>query len=301
MEQNKTKKYLAAVSGGPDSMAMLDIYKNEIYAVCHVNYHDRNDTHIDEQIVRKYCEDNNILLYVLDVKKEMYNDIKIKNPQAKYRILRYEFFCDVANKTNIKTIMVGHNFNDFLETAYMQKQKNSTSLFYGIKEHGKYNDLRIWRPLLYYSKSTLKSYCEKHFIDYADDWTNHSDMYRRNIVRKVINNMNRYEINKFANWVSQYNSSNREKYLEVETLFENWKNVKFDAKFFITLNNDYQYHLVYSFLSFYNFKNISANKIHSIIQYINKNKIDEKHFRLEDNIYLGISKDNKIVIIQKAN
>lgn len=46
------QKYLIAVSGGPDSMALLNKKKNLIKAVCHVNYHDREDTDNDERIVR---------------------------------------------------------------------------------------------------------------------------------------------------------------------------------------------------------------------------------------------------------
>jgi tRNA(Ile)-lysidine synthase len=44
-------KYLAAVSGGPDSMCMLDMYKNNIRGVCHVNYHKRPSAERDTRIV----------------------------------------------------------------------------------------------------------------------------------------------------------------------------------------------------------------------------------------------------------
>lgn len=127
------KNFLAAVSGGPDSMALLNMYKKKIFAVCHVNYHDREDTDNDQSIVLEFCKRNSIKCFVLDVTKKMMKDTLIKNPQSAYRKIRYDFFCEIAKKINIKIVLVAHNWNDFLETAYMQKEKKSKALFLWTK------------------------------------------------------------------------------------------------------------------------------------------------------------------------
>ena len=58
---------LVAVSGGSDSMALLDMLYNrgDELIVCHVNYGFRESASRDEDIVRRYCKDKGIKLEVL--------------------------------------------------------------------------------------------------------------------------------------------------------------------------------------------------------------------------------------------
>ena len=57
---NFVKKYVVGVSGGPDSMCLLDKYKDKVVAVCHVNYQMRDSAKRDELIVKQFCLDHNI-------------------------------------------------------------------------------------------------------------------------------------------------------------------------------------------------------------------------------------------------
>ena len=59
-------KYLIAVSGGADSMALLDVLRKENYnlVVAHVNYKSRPTSDRDEEIVKEYCRVHNINFYV---------------------------------------------------------------------------------------------------------------------------------------------------------------------------------------------------------------------------------------------
>jgi tRNA(Ile)-lysidine synthase len=132
------KKYLAAVSGGPDSMAMLSKYKRKIYVVCHVNYHKRDSSIRDENIVKKFCSENKIKCEVLNVTKKIYHSYKEKNFEHLARNIRYDFFCEIGKKYNIDKLLVAHNEDDFLETALMQKNKKSKTLFLGIKKNSNY-------------------------------------------------------------------------------------------------------------------------------------------------------------------
>jgi tRNA(Ile)-lysidine synthase TilS/MesJ len=54
----KNNLYILAVSGGPDSMFLLDKMRSEAYnlVVAHVNYKKRIDSDWDEKIVRDYCQ-----------------------------------------------------------------------------------------------------------------------------------------------------------------------------------------------------------------------------------------------------
>ena len=60
---------LLAISGGPDSMFLLNQYKKKDIVVAHVNYNKRTDSNIDEQIVRDFCLLHNIKLEVLNIKE----------------------------------------------------------------------------------------------------------------------------------------------------------------------------------------------------------------------------------------
>ena len=58
--------YVVGVSGGCDSMALLDIMQKKGYRiiVCHVNYHLRNDSDLDQKTVEDYCKKHNIRCFV---------------------------------------------------------------------------------------------------------------------------------------------------------------------------------------------------------------------------------------------
>ncbi|GHU26282.1 hypothetical protein FACS1894152_0540 [Bacilli bacterium] len=143
-------KYLAGVSGGPDSMALLDMYQKQIKAVCHVNYRHRPTANRDTNIVKRYCKAHKMSCYVLNVTPTIYKKYHkhSNNFQTIARLIRYDFFKSISRKIKLSTILIAHNQDDFLETALMQERKHSISPFYGINEFLKYGELNVWRPLL---------------------------------------------------------------------------------------------------------------------------------------------------------
>ena len=60
---DKNRKYLVGVSGGVDSMALLDMLVKKAYnvIVVHYNYHFREDSDLDENLVRSYCQNHHLL------------------------------------------------------------------------------------------------------------------------------------------------------------------------------------------------------------------------------------------------
>jgi tRNA(Ile)-lysidine synthase len=143
-------KYIAAVSGGPDSMALLHMYHKQIIAVCHVNYQKRPTADRDMLIVQEFCRSLNIPFEKLVVSEEHYKEYydKSNNFQNVARMIRYDFFIDQAKKYHVNKVLVAHNKDDFLETALIQKKRKSKTLFLGIEKNSKYKSLGIYRPLL---------------------------------------------------------------------------------------------------------------------------------------------------------
>ena len=107
-------KVVVGVSGGPDSISLLDILnkfkKNKILnieiIVAHVNHQIREEANDDEEYVRKYCEKKEIKFYAkrIDVIKYANNN-KIGLEEAG-RILRYEFFDEIFQKEKANKIAI---------------------------------------------------------------------------------------------------------------------------------------------------------------------------------------------------
>ncbi|WP_303972301.1 tRNA lysidine(34) synthetase TilS, partial [Faecalicoccus pleomorphus] len=134
---------IVACSGGPDSMALLAKLCDKKVIVAHVNYHKRDTADRDEQIVRNFCDQHHLPLFVYAPKQE-----KAGNFQSWARQVRYDFFVELALKYHIDTIYVAHQKDDLLETYFFQKQRHMLCETYGLKVESMYKGIRICRPLL---------------------------------------------------------------------------------------------------------------------------------------------------------
>lgn len=182
-------KVIIAVSGGPDSMSILNYlyenkedYKIEIIA-CHVNHGIRENANLDEEYVKKYCEDRNIMLFI---KHEDVISLAKKSKRGLEetgRIVRYNFFEEIANSENANKIIVAHNKNDNAETIIMNALRGSglTGLK-GIEEkRGKYI-----RPLINCSREEIEEYCKKENLNPRHDESNDDNTYTRNKIRNIV-------------------------------------------------------------------------------------------------------------------
>ena len=205
-------KIILAVSGGPDSIAMLkSIYnlkcekerknsteklsRDELKAfkkvrilpsfdivVAHVNHLIRQEAKEDESFVKDFCEEIGIQFYSksIDV-KEIANTYKIGMEEAG-RIARYDFFDEVANITGASKVAIAHNKNDSVETVIMHAIRGSgTYGLHGIEvKNGKYI-----RPLIECQRCEIEEYCKDNHIEARIDKTNFENLYTRNKIRNV--------------------------------------------------------------------------------------------------------------------
>ena len=290
-------KYLAAVSGGPDSMALLSQFKNDIIGVCHVNYHYRDTSDYDQSIVEKYCKKYNIKLYVLNIDSSVYSTGKVKNFENWARIQRYNFFLKTANKTGIKQMLMGHNADDFVEYYFMQKSKKSKPLFYGIKKENYYHDLKIVRPLINIRKKELENYCKKNNIEYAIDITNDDPKYLRNKIRKSTSVLADEDFFKLYHKIELINKKNFKLSEDVLKVYKIWTDKNYDLKYFKSLFEELKIEVVYKLLINYSPNRISMHKIKEIIKFFCANK-GNTYYRLNNNLKI-YKKENKIVFKSK--
>lgn len=191
-----SKTYVMACSGGPDSMALLDMLINHNFKVivAHVNYKTRLESDSEEQLVINYCTKRNIQYSV----EYFDNDYKGSFEDAA-RKFRYNFFAKVYKKYNCNGLFVAHHKDDLIETYLLKKQRNVVNESYLIKEETIINNMIVLRPLLYNCcKEDLINYCNKNNIEFGIDKTNFMDITPRNIIRKSLNYIDKNEVFKEA-------------------------------------------------------------------------------------------------------
>lgn len=215
---NKDTPFLLACSFGPDSMCLFDLLiKNKIkFVVCHVNYHKRAISNLEQYYLTKLCEKNNIQIEVLDtssLKKE-------GNFQNWAREIRYSFFAKCASKYNIFNLLVAHQQDDLFETYFMQKERKGYVRYYGLKEVSFLNNLKVIRPLLNYTKNELQKYDDENNVPYSLDISNQSDDYKRNFIRHhIINSLTKEDRFYLLNEINYMNKNQDEKIKKLSSYF----------------------------------------------------------------------------------
>lgn len=179
----RNKRYVVGVSGGPDSMALLDLLRVDGFrcVVCHVNYHVRDDSDLDTDLVKNYCLKYQIPLEI----KEIFN-YQAGNFEAQARALRYDFYLATAKQYQAEAVLLAHHRDDFLETVLMQQGRDMKDVMFGIATVSHYHDLTVIRPLMGNDKAQLVAYCDQHHVPYRIDYTNLESDYTRNYYRNEI-------------------------------------------------------------------------------------------------------------------
>lgn len=182
-------KIVLGVSGGPDSLFMLDILnklKNELQIeliVAHINHMIRIEADEEEQFVKEFCQKLGVEFYSkrIEVKKYAYNN-KIGLEEAGRKV-RYNFFEEVCNQTGANKIAIAHNKNDKIETIIMNAIRGSgISGLQGIQP--KKNN--IIRPIIDIERKDIEKYCEEQNLEPKIDKSNFDNTYTRNKIRNIV-------------------------------------------------------------------------------------------------------------------
>ena len=189
IEQNftqlKDKKLLLAVSGGIDSMVLLDLFYKLRFDICvvHCNFQLRGkESDGDEMLVREICQDRYIPYFIetfetLEFAKE--NKLSI---QLAARKLRYDWFQEIIS-LGFDYVLTAHHLDDNVET-FLINFTRGTGLegLTGIPvQNG-----NIIRPLLPFSREEIENYAKEYNIQWREDSSNASDKYFRNKLRHDI-------------------------------------------------------------------------------------------------------------------
>ena len=280
--------YLLAVSGGPDSMFLLNEYKNKKIMVAHVNYNLRKSSTRDQKIVESFCAKNNIELRTLVVKTK-----PSKNVEAWARKIRYDFFKKIYDEMHCTKLLTGHHRDDFLETALMQQSSGRVPEFFGIKKKRIINGMVVVRPFisLYWKDEILKD-LDKAGIEYGIDETNNDLKFTRNAIRAKIKTWPIKEKRNNVSWFKMSNKILKKKHKRVDARYDKWEKTNFSIKHF-RLIDKYKEDIVFKMIhnKFGDVK-LSKEKIKSVVSFI-EGRDSNKVFKL--NASSNITKKNGII------
>ena len=198
---NKEDKVLVGVSGGPDSISLLNILHELGYNICtaHINHGLRENAENDEKYVVEFCEKRNIPCFVKRVKlNEIESDMTTEELGRK---IRYDFFKEIMEQENCTKIATAHNANDNAETVLMNMIRGTgLSGLKGIEISRE----DIIRPILEINRVEIEAYCESEKLNPCHDESNDEAIYTRNKIRlelipyiekninsNIVNNINR--------------------------------------------------------------------------------------------------------------
>lgn len=296
------KNALVAVSGGSDSLALLDMLakQNEYkLIVAHINYNYRESSLRDENIVRDYCKKNSIELYVKSVNSR---EEKEGNFEDWARVLRYKFFKEIYDLKECVCLFVGHHKDDFIETYLMQKARNAVVDYYGINKEVVIQGMKVIRPLLEYSKKDLEEYCDKNNIVFGVDETNYDLNYSRNNVRaSIINSMSNQEKDLMIEKINKLNEKRASELLKIKELKEKCliDSTTIDLNIYNLIELNYKKEILYYFIMENVYKKVSI-KEGRLLDMIKKISSDKPNIVLANYDDLILYKEYDKLHIQKS-
>lgn len=177
---------VVAVSGGPDSVCLLDILcklKEELeieILVAHFDHGLRPDQdEYETRFVERMAMSFNVPFESKRADPRMFTDKGSLEERA--RNARYQFLWQVKRKAYARKIAMGHNLNDQAETVLMRLLRGSgPSGLAGIPPK---RDDAIVRPLIAVARSEIESYLSQAGLSYVTDASNLKTSYLRNRIR----------------------------------------------------------------------------------------------------------------------
>ncbi|MFP5436348.1 MAG: tRNA lysidine(34) synthetase TilS [Bacteroidia bacterium] len=177
------KKLLLAVSGGIDSMVLVDVFKQLGYdiAIAHCNFGLRGEeSNGDEHFVRNLASKDAIPVFVNHFDTKRYaaeNKISI---QIAARELRYNWFAEIMQQHGYDYLLTAHHADDSAETFLINFTRGTgIEGLLGIpRQNG-----TIIRPLLPFTREEIETYAKENNVLWREDSSNVSDKYLRNKLR----------------------------------------------------------------------------------------------------------------------
>lgn len=185
------EKWIVAVSGGPDSMALWHslLHLSQVFGfelvVAHLNHGLRaSESDEDAAWVEQATKHPEIPFFIKKVDTEAVAKERKLGIEETARALRYEFFDCVAKETGATKIATGHNLDDQAETVFMRLVRGAgMDGLGGIPPVNCKGELTLVRPLIQVTRAEILDFLKQGEKLFRIDKSNSDPKYRRNFVR----------------------------------------------------------------------------------------------------------------------
>jgi tRNA(Ile)-lysidine synthase len=187
--------YVIAVSGGVDSMVLLELLSTQRLEnkridliVAHLDHGIRANSNLDKELVEKRAKDLGLKFVAWKA------NLGLRTSEDQARNVRYKFLNEVKKSNKAKALITAHHQDDVIETAIINMIRGTGRK--GLSSLSSNKD--VIRPLLSYQKKDIVSFAKLNGIIWREDSTNNDLEYLRNYIRQKIvprlNNENREEL-----------------------------------------------------------------------------------------------------------
>ncbi len=184
--------YVVAVSGGVDSVSLLDILVKAIseidskkrpkLIVAHYDHGIRPDSHYDRSLVQNLAKKHK-LTFVYDEGK-----LGPGVSETEARRARYQFLEKTKQASNARAIITAHHADDAVETAVINfKRGTGRKGVSSLADHP-----HMQRPLLHLSKAELINYAKQQGLVWREDSTNRDSAILRNYIRLKLSQVKKH-------------------------------------------------------------------------------------------------------------
>jgi len=196
--------YVLAISGGVDSMVLLDHFlhvpKSKII-VAHFDHGIRKDSKNDRQFVHSIAQKNQLTF--------VYQNGNLGEfcSEEKARIARYAFLNTVKKSAKAKAVVTAHHQDDVLETAIINMLRGTGRK--GLT--GLNSNQWVLRPFLRIPKSIIRDYATEKGLVWREDPSNDNLAFLRNYVRhRIIPRLSTSERQKFIDIIDHARDLNKQ-------------------------------------------------------------------------------------------
>lgn len=188
------KRYVLAVSGGADSLALADaaalVFKEKAanLRICHVEHGIRGEEALrDAELVESFCQERGLSFVCHHVEVPKYAQSHNCSIEEAARVLRYEKLVQESLDFGAKAVVTAHQADDQAETILWKFLRGAgADGLSGMHYESVLGPTKLLRPLLALSRVDLEAYCRARNLSYCEDSTNADVTYTRNRIRKEL-------------------------------------------------------------------------------------------------------------------
>ncbi|HUD07587.1 MAG TPA: tRNA lysidine(34) synthetase TilS [Candidatus Saccharimonadales bacterium] len=276
-------RYVVAVSGGVDSVALLDILRQQTgleLIVAHFDHGIRKDSCQDRLLVEQLAKRYGLTF--------VYEEAKLgpRTSEETARRARYAFLNKVMREHQAVAIITAHHQDDSVETAVI-------NLLRGTNRRGLSSlrsTLTIKRPLINVPKADLVEYALRHKLSWREDATNLDNRYLRNMIRHQLTLASVADKKKFLSLIQSEAQVNDKIDAIINNVLSQHLHAKgLDRGWFIALPYNVSKDILARWLSSAGISNLTRQRVE---QLTTKLKTAAPGKRLDVN-------DNRVIIVEK--